>query len=100
MTDSASGSTGQTFFVTGGSRGIGRNIVHMVSKAGHDVAFTYHRDVGAAEKTLAEVRELAPSRQCKAYQLDVKDPAGVERVIEQALADFGKIDAAVCNAGI
>lgn len=87
-------------FVTGGSRGIGEAIVLEALRQGHEVAFTYHTRSEQAERVLAAARELAPKARCRAYALDVRDSAAVERVGDQVLEDFDTVDAVVCNAGI
>ena len=48
-----------TAFVTGGSRGIGREIVLKFVREGWDCAFTYRGNRDAAEQTLADAREAA-----------------------------------------
>ncbi len=88
------------FFVTGGSRGIGSEIVLQAVAAGHDVAFTYVRDQAAAEDVLRRAREVRPAGRCAAYQLDVADAAQVERVGDRVLEDFDTVDAVVNCAGI
>lgn len=88
------------FFVTGGSRGIGAALVVEAARRGHDVAFTYVRERGAAEALLARVHELAPERRVAAYQLDVRDSARVEEVIDGAVDDLGGLDCLVNCAGI
>jgi NAD(P)-dependent dehydrogenase (short-subunit alcohol dehydrogenase family) len=82
--------------VTGGSRGIGAAIVEAAARAGHGVAFTY-REREAAARAVCE--SLAPAR-VRAYALDVRDSAAVERVGDQVIEEFGEIDAVVLNAGI
>lgn len=86
------------FFITGGSRGVGRALVQAALAANHDVAFTYVR----AREQAAEVEALGVlhGRKCRAYQLDVCDSAAVEAVGEQVLEDFGTVDVVVSNAGI
>ena len=68
------------FFVTGGSRGIGREIVLQSVRDGHDVAFTYLKGADAARQVQADAAALRPEGRCRAYQLDVRDSAQVERI--------------------
>ena len=87
-------------FVTGGSRGIGRAIVLKLAHEGYGCAFTYVGNQSAAEETAALAKEMAPQSRVQAYKLDVKDPAQVDAVVEQAIDDFETIGVAVNNAGI
>jgi 3-oxoacyl-[acyl-carrier protein] reductase len=90
---------GQTCFVTGGSRGIGRAIVTAMAKAGADVAFTYRTSREAAD-VLTNSIMAAYSVRCKAYQANVASPEEMQGVVNQVLADFGPITILVNNAGI
>jgi NAD(P)-dependent dehydrogenase (short-subunit alcohol dehydrogenase family) len=88
------------FFVTGGSRGIGAAIVLDAIRTGHDVAFTYlHRREQALE-VVEQARRLRPEGTCRAYQLDVRDSAAVEKVGDQVLDEFETVHAVVANAGV
>ena len=87
-------------FLTGGSRGIGASLVKALAQAGHDVAFTYQTAQDSAGAVVAETRALAPERRCRAWQLDVRDPARVESVGEEVVEAYGGIDAVINNAGI
>ena len=88
------------YFVTGGSRGVGAAIVLDAVRAGHDVAFTYVNNAGKAQEVVASCKDIDPGRTVKAYALDVKDPAQVEKVGDQVLADFETVHVIVNNAGI
>lgn len=88
------------YFVTGGSRGIGAEIVKQAVREGHDVAFTYLGSADAAKAVQADAAGLREGARCKAYQLDVRDPAMVEAVGNQVLEDFEQVDVVVNNAGI
>lgn len=88
------------FFVTGGSRGIGWNIVITALKKGHDVAFTYCNNNTDIDALLKKAKQLAPEAMCRGYQLDVVNHKQVTEVIDQVLSDFDDIDAVVNNAGI
>jgi NAD(P)-dependent dehydrogenase (short-subunit alcohol dehydrogenase family) len=88
------------FFVTGGSRGIGAAIVFQAARSGHDVAFTYASNEAAARDVLRKAAEIRPEGRYKAYQLDVRRSADVEKVGEAVLDDFDTVDVVVANAGI
>jgi NAD(P)-dependent dehydrogenase (short-subunit alcohol dehydrogenase family) len=88
------------FFVTGGSRGIGEAIVLDAIREGHDVAFTYlHRQERALE-VVERARRLRPDARCRAFPLDVRDSAAVEKVGDQVLDEFETVHAVVANAGV
>lgn len=88
------------FFVTGGSRGIGAEVVRTAVRRGHDVAFTYVANRDAADQVVAQARESNPDVQCRAYQLDVSRSQDVEAVGERVLDEFERIDVVVANAGV
>lgn len=87
-------------FVTGGSRGIGREIVLRFAREGYGCGFTYASNEAAAEETLAAARDISPGANVRAYRLDVRSAAQVEAVIEQALADFENVQVLVNNAAV
>jgi NAD(P)-dependent dehydrogenase (short-subunit alcohol dehydrogenase family) len=88
------------FFVTGGSRGIGEAIVLEAIREGHDVAFTYLARQEQAQEVVERARRLRPEGRCRAYQLDVRDSAAVEKVSDQVLEEFDTVHAVVANAGV
>ena len=82
--------------VTGGSRGIGRAICLALADEGCDVAFCARGE----EKLRETERELrAKGVQALGVQADVTLAADIERVVEQALQTFGRVDVLVNNAG-
>ncbi|MDR3161762.1 MAG: SDR family oxidoreductase [Spirochaetaceae bacterium] len=85
-------------FVTGGARGIGYSIAGALAEAGADVAIV-DMDEGAAKKAAEEIA-AATGRTALALRTDVTQKAEVEAMIERLLEEFGRIDAAFCNAGI
>jgi NAD(P)-dependent dehydrogenase (short-subunit alcohol dehydrogenase family) len=88
------------FVVTGGSRGIGKAIVLDAARAGHDVAFTYATKPDLAKEVEAEARTVAPNVRVKAYELDVRNSADVDSVVDDIVSDFETVHVLVNNAGI
>lgn len=87
-------------FVTGGSRGIGAEVVLEAVRRGHDVAFTYLTRRERADEVVARAAELDPARKVRAYALDVRDVAAVEEVGDAVVDEFGTVDVVVANAGV
>ena len=84
--------------VTGGSRGIGRAVVEALAAEGASVVFTYIKNSEAAKAVEAAVAEkggLALGEVC-----DASDGAAAQAVVDNTVAQFGKIDILVLNAGI
>ncbi len=89
---------GKVFIVTGGTRGIGREIVKELAGRGAAVSFTY-----AAQDRLAEelVRELKGNGKVAAsFKADVRDFEKAKEVVEETVKRFGRLDGLVNNAGI
>ena len=91
-------SENKTALVTGASRGIGRACAIELAKNGYDVAISYAGNDEAANKTINDLTALGIK--AKAYKFDVSDKEACAKAVEQVLADFGKIDVLVNNAGI
>ena len=83
--------------VTGGARGIGRAVVQAFAESGADVAIGDLR-LEDAKATALEISE-ASGRRVVAVQTDVTDHAAVERLRDETLRLFGKIDVLVNCAG-
>jgi len=81
--------------VTGGNRGIGRGITEALLRAGWRVSIMATRP--APEDVLAELRELGEVRYTQGSVADLDDHA---RYVEETLAEWGRIDALVNNAGV
>lgn len=85
-------------FVTGGSRGIGYSIALALAEAGADVAIV-DTDINAAEDAVKKIA-AETGKKIIAVKTDVTDLVSVNNMIDVILKDFGRIDAAFCNAGI
>jgi 3-oxoacyl-[acyl-carrier protein] reductase len=90
--------TDQVAVVTGGSRGIGRAAVRLLSDAGARVVFSFHTDLPAAHALEKEVSESG--RDIRSVQADVRHREEAEMLIEEAQGRYGRIDILVANAGI
>lgn len=88
---------GKVALITGATRGIGRGIAEMFANEGAHVAFTYAGSVDKA-KTLEE--ELGKITTVKSYQSDASDYEAAQKLAAEVIADFGKIDILINNAGI
>ncbi len=84
--------------ITGASRGIGRACAIELAKAGYDIAVSYAGNDEAANNTINEL--LALGVKAKAYKFNVADKEACAKAVEEVLADFGKLDVLVNNAGI
>jgi 3-oxoacyl-[acyl-carrier protein] reductase len=89
---------GRVALVTGGSRGIGRATILRLAQLGADVVINYARDEKAASETAREAEEHGGK--ALAVQADVSHLEEAERLVSRVLAEFGRLDILVCNAGI
>ena len=102
--DAQNGTTrGGVAIVTGGSRGLGKNMVQSIAGRGTDVIFTYQSNKAAADELVAEVEGMG--RRAAALQLDVGDAGTFDAFAEQVrgvLQGWGaeRFDFLVNNAGI
>lgn len=90
---------GKTALITGASRGIGKGIAENFAKNGSNIAFTFASSV---EKARAFELELAHKYgvKVKGYQSNAANFEQSMALAEAVIADFGKIDCLINNAGI
>lgn len=84
--------------ITGGSRGIGKAIALGMAKEGADIAIIYSGNDEAAKETCSEVQSLG--REAKSFKCDVANFEDCNKTINEIIAEFGRIDVLVNNAGI
>lgn len=89
---------GKVALVTGGSRGIGLQVVAGLAEAGANVAFVYKQSTDTAA-TCERLQKLTGQR-IVAYQSDVTDRKRIAETINHVAADFGHLDIVVANAGV
>ncbi|MCP4903166.1 MAG: SDR family NAD(P)-dependent oxidoreductase, partial [bacterium] len=93
-----SGIKGTTAIVTGGSRGIGREIVRLLAVEGADVTFFYLENREAADAVETGCR--AQGQTVKALQVDVRDAEACRKAVESVLERSERIDILVNNSGL
>jgi NAD(P)-dependent dehydrogenase (short-subunit alcohol dehydrogenase family) len=88
--------------VTGSSRGLGRGVALQLAAAGYSVAIHYANNRAAAEDAASECAQAAPNP-AQEFPLiggNIGLAADRQRMMEETLAAFGRLDALVNNAGI
>jgi NAD(P)-dependent dehydrogenase (short-subunit alcohol dehydrogenase family) len=92
--------------VTGGGRGIGREIALMAAREGARVVVNDlggsqsgdGQDIGPAQEVVEEIKAFGGA--AVANGGDISDPQGANSIVEDAIRTFGRLDAVVNNAGI
>ena len=84
--------------ITGGTRGIGRQIVLELAKNRYDIATNYRTENDDLKTLVEEVEKIGVK--INTYKCDVSDFASSEEFIKNVISDFGQIDVLVNNAGI
>lgn len=84
--------------VTGSSKGIGAAIALRLSEAGAKVIVNYTGNQTAADETVSRIK--ANGGEAFAIKSDVSKKTEVERLFDESIAHFGKVDIWVNNAGV
>lgn len=85
-------------FITGATRGIGKQIAITLAKTGYDVAVNYRNDNEELKDTMKEIEKS--KAKCLAVKGDVSNFEDCKSCIKQVINKYGKIDVLVNNAGI
>ncbi|MCA8928546.1 MAG: SDR family oxidoreductase [Alphaproteobacteria bacterium] len=90
--------SGKVALVTGGSRGLGREMVRAFAQAGADVMIA-SRKLAQCEELADEIRAQT-GRRAFPHAANVGDWSQVEAMVEAAYEHFGRVDVLVNNAGL
>ncbi len=88
--------TGRVAVITGGDSGIGRAVALAFAREGADVLISYLDEEDDAQETVRLVRDAG--RKAITVPGDIADQAHCLQIIEQAVAEFGRLDILVNNA--
>lgn len=91
---------GRVAFVTGGTRGIGAAISKSLVNQGATVAAGYGRNTEQAQKFLTTLSEGNEGAEVSVHQGDVSSATDCRRTIEEVIAQHGRLDILINNAGI
>lgn len=100
---------GKVAFITGAARGQGRSHALRLAEEGADIIACDLAEkvptvdyAGATEENLAETVRLVEQmdRRIVAKKVDVRDQAGLDKLVAEGVAEFGRLDIVLANAGI
>lgn len=84
--------------VTGGARGIGREISLILARAGAEVIINYNKSKEQAESLLQEIG--TDGGKAEVFQADISNPEAVQTLFEHLRKKFNRLDVLVNNAGV
>ncbi len=90
--------TGKVAIVTGGDSGIGHAISLELARQGASVTVNFHKNEAAADATIKEIEALGSKGQ--AVQADVSSVADIQKLVDQTVKAYGRLDIMVNNAGM
>lgn len=93
----------QTALVTGGSRGIGKEVALELARNGYRVAINYYNDPAAmVEATVAEIRvaQTLGLGDVLCIEADIRSSSQVKAMFDRVIGEFGHLDLLVNNAGV
>ncbi|NLC48402.1 MAG: 3-oxoacyl-[acyl-carrier-protein] reductase [Tenericutes bacterium] len=84
--------------ITGASHGIGKEISIKMASEGYDIVINYNSDIKVAKETSEICKKLGAKVIC--IKANVSNYLEVEKMFEEVLNEFGRIDVLVNNSGI
>lgn len=88
----------QVALVTGGARGIGKEIALALARLGAKLAVNYNRSEDAANALAEQIHQLGS--ECLAVQADVSRSDQARQLVKATIDHYGRLDVLVNNAGI
>lgn len=84
--------------ITGGSQGIGKDIVYTLAREGFNIIFTYNKSESEAKKIKEEL--LSENLNIEIYKVDVSKKDEIDRFVQFSINKMKKIDVLINNVGI
>lgn len=88
----------KSVIITGGDSGIGRGAAYALAKEGADIAIVYLNEHQDASETKARIKQLG--RKCIIIAADISSEINCQRIVQQVIRSFGKLDILVNNAAV
>ena len=82
--------------VTGGNGGLGQRICHALASAGSNIAVVYAQSANEAGAVADEIRKAGVEAQ--AFQCDLTQPAQIQRLVDDVVKRFGRLDILINDA--
>ena len=89
--------SGQVAVITGAAKGIGRGIATTFAKAGADIVIA---DIDTAEMPVTVAQVQALGRRALSIEADMRSEEDIDRIVDETLRVFGRLDILVNDAGI
>ena len=87
-------------FITGATRGIGKQIALTLAKEGYDIALNYRSENEDLTVVINEIENVREDIKCFTVKADISNFEECENAVKAIIDNFGKIDVLVNNAGI
>ncbi|KAG9603599.1 hypothetical protein KCU77_g2548, partial [Aureobasidium melanogenum] len=92
---------GKIILVTGGTSGLGRELVKCLAALGPAKIFFTGRNQARADEILADLNHRYPNVQTKFAQIDLASLSDIQRAVQLLIPQLdGRLDVLICNAGI
>lgn len=88
--------SGQTAIITGAARGIGAACASKLAQEGANVVLV---DLLSSEETVNKIVQANPNIKARYHEVDIRERAQVQKVIDDTISEFGRLDIVVNNAG-
>ncbi|EMR67233.1 putative 17beta-hydroxysteroid dehydrogenase protein [Eutypa lata UCREL1] len=89
---------GKVALVTGSGRGIGATIAVELGRCGAKVVINYANSRDSAEKVVKDIKDLGSD--AVAFQADIRKVPQTSKLMDEAIAHFGKLDIVCSNSGV